>query len=697
MARDPKYDVLFEPLRIGPKTLRNRFYQVPHCTGFGERKPWSQARHRGMKAEGGWAAVCTEFAPISPEGDAGMYPSARMWDEGDVRRLSVMTEDVHSHGALAGIELHHGGIHSANEGRMPLVAPSPVAGDGVPFVGMALRTADIRRIQDDWVAAAKRARSAGFDIVYVYGGHTMLPMQFLSPFFNQRHDEYGGTLENRARFWLETLEVVREAVGDDCAIASRISVDELTDATVEVDEALAFVSMAEHLVDLWDVNVSSLIEWSKDSGGSRFYPEGYQVQWTGRVKQVTSKPVVGVSRITNADLMVEIVGGGKWDVIGAARPSIADPFLPQKIQDGRLEDIRECIGANQCIANVNRVHHLSCSQNATAGEEFRRGWHPEVFVPTEDGERDVLVVGAGPAGMECAIVLARRGMRRVHLVDAGPELGGHLRWLSRLPGLGQWARVVNHRRIQIDKLRGIEFIPDTRLDADGVREYGADLVVVATGAAWAADGLNSFTRGPIPGADASLPHVLTPEQIMVEGKRPPGKRVLVYDGEGYVVAPGLAEQLLAEGYEVEIVTGLDLIAFFADQHLEGVLLREHLHRAGIGARTETTVTEIHAGGVRAEDIDGELELEADAVVLTTQRLADERLFLELDGDPEGLAASGIAGLYRIGDCTAPRWLADAVFDGHRLAREIDSEDPSRPLPFLREVALSEIETLAAVR
>ena len=182
---------------------------------------------------------------------------------------------------------------------------------------------DIERVRGDWVRAAKLVRDAGFDIVYVYGGHSYLPLQFLSPFYNKRTDEYGGSLENRARFWLETLEVVREAVGDDCAIAVRLCVEALGPAGVELEEGLGFVRLADHLVDLWDVNVGSIIEWSKDSGASRFFPEGYQLEWTGRVREATAKPIVGVGRLTNPDRMAEIIRSRRLgpDRRGAARRS----------------------------------------------------------------------------------------------------------------------------------------------------------------------------------------------------------------------------------------------------------------------------------------------------------------------------------------------------------------------------------------
>ena len=687
MGREPRHDILFEPVRIGPKTLRNRFYQVPHCTGFGAEKPGSQARFRGMKAEGGWAAVNTEEALISSDTDYWPVVSTRVWDEDDLRNLSLMCDEAHKHGSLAGIELTHGGVHAdGRESRRPSIGPSQLASDYHPFVvPKAMELSDIHRVREDWVRAAKLSRDAGFDIIYVYGGHSYLPLQFLSPFYNKRTDAYGGALENRARFWLETLEEVRAAVGDECAIAVRLCVEALGPAGVELDEGIGFVVLADHLVDLWDVNVGSITDWSKDSGASRFFPEGYQLEWTGRVREVTAKPIVGVGRLTSPDRMAEIIRSGAWDLIGAARPSISDPFLPKKIEEGLYGEIRECIGCNVCIMKAEWGNHIGCTQNATAGEEYRRGWHPEKFEPAANADNDVLIVGAGPAGMECAIVLGKRGFRRVHLVDAAPEIGGVMRWVPRLPGLGEWARFLNWRAVQLEKLKNVEVITVTELSAQDIREYGAEIVVIAAGARWATDGLNAYTHAPIPGADASLPHILTPEQIMLEGKAVPRKRVVVYDAEGYFVAAGLAEKLAGEGHDVELATCLERIAPVSDETLEGPMLRQHLHDVGVRQRAGFLASEIGEGFIRGTDEFGEpLELEADAVVLVTQRLSNEALYLELVQDLDALRAEGIEALYRIGDCVAPRIIAEASFDGHRLAREIDTEDPATPLPYTRE-------------
>jgi dimethylamine/trimethylamine dehydrogenase len=344
-----------------------------------------------------------------------------------------------------------------------------------------------------------------------------------------------------------------------------------------------------------------------------------------------------------------------------------------------------------CISKGDYRRHIGCTQNATAGEEHRRGWHPERFERAANADREVLVVGAGPAGMECALVLGRRGMRRVRLVDAADEPGGITRWIPRLPGLAEWDRLRTWRLGQLGQLRNVTIETGVHLDAAGVRATGADLVVVATGAAWAGDGRNGVTRGPIPGADASLPHVLVPEQVMLEGKRPPGSRVLVLDCEGYFMGAGMAELMRMHGYEVELVTSCEKVAPMCDETLEGPILRRHLHALGIGMRAETWLTRIEPGGVSAEtELGDTFDLEADAVVLVTQRVSHEGLYLEL-------AAAGVEGCYRVGDCVAPRLIADAIWDGHRLGREIDSADPSQPLPHLRERPGLEADPLATVR
>ncbi len=687
---DARHALLFEPVRIGPKTLPNRFYQVPHASGFGSGKPRTQAAFRAIKAEGGWGGVCVEYAPVSRDSDEIPAIGADIWDDRDAQALGLSADAIHAHGALAGLELYHGGATSPNgSSRAVRLAPSQLTSE-VQWGGLAkeMDTGDIARIQRDWVRAARRAADVGFDIVYVYGAHGYLMTQFLSADINRRTDGYGGSLGNRGRFWLETLAAVREAVGGDCAIATRIAVhgdSGVPGATglpgIHIDEMLTLIGLADDLVDLWDVTVGT---WPEDSGTSRYYPEGHERPWAHRVREATAKPVVAVGRYTSPDLMAEVVRSGAVDLIGSARQAIADPFLPRKIAEGKLQDIRECTGSNVCILREETFRHVGCVQNATAGEEYRRGWHPESFPATANPGRSVLVVGAGPSGMECAVVLGKRGFSAVHLVEAEPEIGGRLRWARSLPTLGDWGRIIDWRMIQLAGLRGVEVITGRRLTAPDILQYGADLVVIATGSAWRGDGVQPEHPDPMPGADPGLPHVLTPEQVCA-GKRPPGSRVVVYDTDGYYVAPGVAELLAADGFAVSLITTFNVVSPVSDETLEGQMLRTHLHRAGVHVRHATTITGIGLKSVTGYDRYGEpWSAACDGIVLVTQQVSADTLYRELAGDAVALSRSGIEGLYRIGDAVAPRMISEAIFDGHRLAREIDAKDPTQPAPYRRE-------------
>jgi dimethylamine/trimethylamine dehydrogenase len=695
MARDPRHDILFEPLQIGPRVLPNRFLQVPHCMGGGSERPGLQAEFRRMKAEGGWGAVCTEYCEIHPSTEDAPRTGASLWDDDDVRSLGIMVDAVHSEGALAGVELFYGGSYSGGgESRAAARGPRQVMSDvELMRYPRAMDDDDIRDVQRWYAEASRRALAAGFDIVYVYGAHNTLVQQFMTQMFNDRSGDYDLTsFENRSRFFRETVETVREAIDGEAALAVRLSVDHLLgERAFQLDrDALPFIELVDDLVDLWDITVSTGLNWGEDAGPSRFLPENSHAEWHRAVKAVTKKPVVGVGRFTSPDTMARVIAEGELDVIGAARPSIADPFLPNKIKEGRVDEIRECIGCNICIARWERCLPIICTQNATSGEEFRRGWHPERFSQAANAENDVLVVGAGPAGMECAVVLAKRGMRRVHLVEAEDQLGGALRWITRLPGLGEWARVINYRQIQLDKLRNAEVILGKRLTAEDISEYGAEIVVLATGSSWVSDGLSSATMSTLPGADASRPNQLTPEQVMVDEKPIPGERVVVLDFEGYFMGVSLAERLALEGKSVTILTQFATPAPMMEGTLEAPRMLTRLHSLGVEWVGHHVPVRIEDDGVvvaNSFDAEGrERKLEGDAVVLCTGRRSSDALFMELKNDLgiSALEANGITGLYRIGDCEAPRTIADCIFDGHRLGREIDSDDPSTPLPFVRE-------------
>jgi dimethylamine/trimethylamine dehydrogenase len=693
MARNPKYDILFEPIQLGPKTLPNRFWQVPHCNGAGSDKPGMQAEFRAMKAEGGWGAVFTEVCNVSHAGDILPWVGAKLCDEGDVRNLSLMCERVHDHGSLAGVELlHSGGLAGNAESRSPTYTVSQIPSDVNHMAnGRELDKDEIRVLRREHVEGAKRARSAGFDLLTLFCGLGTFPIYFLYPFYNKRTDEYGGSFENRVRFTRELLEDMREAI-DDCAIGCRFSIDTLEepygygDLGIRADEeGKEFIATLDPLVDYWDVNIGTL-NWGEDAGSSRFFQMNHQAPYSRVAKTVSAKPVSNVGRFTDPDVMIRAIISGQCDIIGAARPSIADPFLPKKIEEGRPEDIRECIACNVCVSRWEQGGPpIWCTQNATSGEEYRRGWHPERFTQAANADNDVLVVGAGPAGMECAVVLGKRGMRRVHLVDENKEMGGHLRWVTRLPGLGTWSRVTQYREGQIAKLKNVTFVPKTRLDDEGVLDYGAEIVVIATGSRWAADGMNGPSHTPIAGAHADAVHILTPEQLVVDDK-PAGERVLVYDTDGYYMGVTLAERLAADGHHVTYVTHFDTIGPYLRFTLEEQRQYQRLVELGVEILPQHLLVAARPGEAQLLQLwSGQESTRAvDSTVLVTQRNSESGLYDALKTEPARLEEAGIAGVYAIGDAWAPGMIAQSVFSGHRLAREIDSPDPSVPLPFIRE-------------
>ena len=379
MPRDPRFDVLFEPVQIGPVTARNRFFQVPHCSGMGHLLPRSDAAMRSMKAEGGWAVVCTEQCSFHPHAEAAPYPETKLWDQDDVIRMRHWTDTIHAHGALAGTEIVSNASALANyySREIPL-GPShtPVTYSPDPVQARAMDLDDIREFRRWHRDGMLRARDAGFDLVYVYCAHDIaMPMDFLSRRRNRRTDEYGGSLENRVRLLRELLEDTVEAVGGSMAIGLRFATDELLgrDGITWEDEGCKVVEMLADLPDFWDVNVS---DWTHDSASSRFTSEGHQEPYVAFVKGIVKKPVITVGRYTSPESMLSLITRGIADFVGCARPSIADPFIPRKIEEGRLDDIRECIGCNICVTGQHMKTPMRCTQNPTVGEEWRRGWHP---------------------------------------------------------------------------------------------------------------------------------------------------------------------------------------------------------------------------------------------------------------------------------------------------------------------------------
>ncbi len=677
MTRDPRFDILFEPVRIGPVTTKNRFYQVPHCTGMGWVRPRTVAEMRGIKAEGGWGVVCTEYCSIDPASDDQHFISATLWDDSDIRAHRLMTDKVHQHGALAGAELWFGGARTANLGTR-LVAydvaamPSSI---GHPFQSRAMDKTDIRNFRRLHRDAALRARQAEFDIVYVYATHDYLLDHFLDPETNTRSDEYGGSLVNRTRLVRELIEETKEAVGDRCAVAVRFAADETenADGIPIIGERREMLAMMAEMPDLWDINI---YDYSVEMGDSRFVKEGALEPYMAFVRSVTTKPVVTVGRFTSPDTMVRMVKSGITDLIGAARPSIADPFLPNKIKEGRPEDIRECIGCNVCYASDSLGVPVRCTQNPAMGEEWRQGWHPERIRPKES-DRQILIVGAGPAGLEAARALGQRGYK-VALAEATRVLGGRVVREAALPGMQEYIRVRDYREGQILKMSNVGVFRESRLTPDDVMAFGADHVCIATGAVWRRD---LFTGRRFEAVAADGAAVFTPDDIMA-GQMPTGPTI-VYDADGYYMGGVIAERLHNSGLKVTLVTPHDIVSHWAGHTSEDWVTPNHLTKLGITLVTARALTWFDGAEARfgCAHSGKKSRLAASSLVIVGQRAPVDDLYSALRYRPDGEWTSLPFTLTRIGDCEAPAIIAAATHAGHRYAqnldRDIDKDPPMR--------------------
>ncbi len=684
MKRDKRYDCLFEPLAIGPVVAKNRFYQVPHCNGGGYRDPSAAAQMRRVKSEGGWGVIFTEQVELHHSSEITPFIELRLWDDADIPMLAKMADCMHEGEALAGIELAYSGVNGPNlYSREVPMAPTAMpirTFTNDPVSARALTLSDIADLRRWHRNAIRRARIAGYDLVCLYGAHGFGIIQhFLSSTTNHRTDQYGGSLENRSRLMRELLADAKDEAGDSMGITLRLSLHELTDGLgFSNNEVRDLIGMHSELPDLWDLAHGS---WEACSGTSRFTAEAAPQELVKGIRELTDRPIVGVGRFTSPDVMAKQITSGVLDFIGCARPSIADPWLPRKIDEGRVEDIRECIGCNICVTGDMTMSLSRCTQNPSFMEEWRKGWHPENMNPKGDSST-VLVVGAGPAGLEAAMSLGRRGYQ-VSIAEKNIVVGGRVTLESTLPGLGAWARVRDYREYQISQMQNVNVYLDNDLNAADILEFGADHIAIATGSKWRSDGVARQHVLPLD-VHNDMP-VFTPDDIMA-GAKPVGN-VVIYDDDHYYMGSVLAERLIEQGCKVTLVTPSAYVSEWTLNTLEQGFIASRMLELGVTLKLNTSVASVARDSVQLQCVyTGTChELQADAVLMVTAREPERGLWDALQDVSGEWEEHGVKSIKIIGDADAPAPIAWATYAGHRFARELDAPPIGDELPFKREV------------
>ncbi len=649
MARLEK---LFEPVKIGKLQLKNRIVMPALNTKLGTEFGAVSDRMIDFyveRAKGGVSLIVIENTCVDwPVGKAGTNPiRADEWKF--VQGLHDLAEAVHLYGTKIATQLQHtgrqGSAMTSAEGQQ-LVAPSAIpclpTGAEMP---RELTIEEIEGLIGKFIFGAAITRTAGFDAVEIHGAHGYLITQFMSPYSNKRTDEYGGNFENRMRFALRIVEGVRAAVGPDFPIIFRLSGDEYIEGGLTLEDNKLIAQRLESAgVDA--LSVSSGIYESPPWYGRIFptmgMPEGCNVPLAAEIKRVINIPVIVAGKLGDPLLAEEVLKDGKADLIAIGRPLLADPELPRKAAEGRLDDIRPCLYCNEaCAGSIANFWRISCQVNPALGKEREYEIKPAAKI------KRVLVVGGGPAGMEAARVAALRG-HEVTLYEKGNSLGGQLAPASAPRFKQSIKRLAEYLKRQIEKVN-VKVELGREVNPELIKKLKPDVVILATGA--------SHLVPDIPGV--GLEKVATASEILL-GKKEAGDRVVVVGG-GEVGAE-LAWFLAEQGKKVTIIEMLYGVAIDMNLFSRFYLL-DKMAELGIEVLANTTAGEITDKGVVAVDISGDKRvIEADTVVLATGFKSNSELADKLRGK--------IPGVYAIGDCAEPHKIWGAIHGGARVARQV---------------------------
>lgn len=645
---EQKYPHLFEPFTIKKTRFRNRIFSAPnlmcHMDGNGFPTDYMIAYY-AQKAKGGAAVVTVGDTPVDFE-YAPSNPRSFNLSRASLPFVSELAMAVKAHGAVASLELNHGGFVCPPEaigGKNPIGPVSFTRWDGVWVDGMD--EAMMNRVADHFADAAELLKIAGFDMCLLHGGHGWLLDQFLSPLYNTRTDEYGGSLENRAKFPLMVIDRVRQRVGDDFLIEYRMSGSEEIEGGLTKEEGIAFAQMIDDKVDIIHVSAALDIEDAQavHTHPTMFLPHGVNVHYARDIKKVVKSPVVTIGAISDPEMAEQILAEGKADIIGMTRALIADPFFPEKARLGKPETITPCLRCLDCLTGMHTGQHFQCAVNPWTGREFRM----RNYVQPATSSKNVLVIGGGPAGMKAAITAARRG-HTVTLAEKTDSLGGLLKFTDYDSLKIDLMRYKNHLISMVNSLP-VRIELNREADKDYVNSLKPDAIIIATG---------SLPVTPrIEGID--LPFVKHATSVYTDLSAV-GSKVAVIGGGLVGCETGL---FVAElGKSVTIIEMQDEIAPEANwMHREGMI--QAFAKQDITLATGRKVILVSPEGVTVETRDGHTELiPADSVIYAIGMRPENRLVEELRDCAPYVRA--------VGDCVRARKVSPAIYEAYYAAVDL---------------------------
>jgi len=650
-----EFKYLFSPLKIGSVVIPNRLHFAPHMTNYAENNLISD-RHIHYyleRTKGGCGLITTEEMGVHPTD----HPYDKLVDAYEPKTIPgfmKLTRAIHGHDGKIFAQLNHNGMQGDGKiSRLPVWGPS--AGKDPIFRETAkeMEIEDIKECIEYFARSALNAVEGGFDGIEIQLGHSSLVRQFLSPLTNLREDEYGGSFENRMRFALEVNEAVRKAVGPDFPLGVRLNADEMHPRgglTHEDAKKIAICFDKSGRLDFMDLSIGTfynlyLVE------GSMHTPLAYTAPLAAGIRSVISLPVFCTNRINDPHLAEKILADGQADMIGMVRALICDPELPNKAMEGRIDDIRNCIACNQgCIGRMGLGHKLGCLHNPAVGREKELGMG--TLVPS-DTPKKVVVIGAGPAGLEVARVAAIR-KHQVTLFEKNDDVGGQNIIAGKAAGRQEITGVTRWLVSQLNKLK-FDMRLGVKADEEMILKEKPDVVVIATG--------SHPKPNPFPG-DYAPPRVVTTVDILT-GTVKAGDKVLLIDLDGHHQATGTAEFLADQGKKVHMLTSSLFIGSALGPLQDLFLTRQRLAFKGVTFTPDIAVLEIQGTLVKGLNVYSNemFDFEGyDTVVLAAGNVAEDSLYFALKGK--------VKEIYRVGDCVAPRKTDMAIIEGHRIGRRI---------------------------